>query len=51
MEVSLNWLNELVDLKDIDVKQIAHEMMNIYIQEETSWIMYELSWNKYTRLI
>ena len=25
MEVSLNWLNELVDLKDIDVKQIAHE--------------------------
>lgn len=26
MEVSLNWLNELVDLKDIDVKQIAHEL-------------------------
>ena len=26
MEVSLNWLNELVDLKDVDVKQIAHEL-------------------------
>lgn len=26
MEVSLNWLNELVDLKDINVKQIAHEL-------------------------
>ncbi len=26
MQVSLNWLNELVDLKDIDVKQIAHEL-------------------------
>ena len=26
MEVSLNWLNEIVDLKDIDVKQIAHEL-------------------------
>ena len=24
MQVSLNWLNEYVDLKDIDVKQIAH---------------------------
>ena len=33
------------------VKQIAHEMMNIYIQEESSWMMYELSWNKYIRLI
>ena len=26
MEVSLNWLNELVDLKDVDAKQIAHEL-------------------------
>lgn len=26
MQVSLNWLNELVDLKDIDVNQIAHEL-------------------------
>ena len=26
MQVSLNWLNEYVDLKDIDVKQIAHEL-------------------------
>ena len=26
MQVSLNWLNELVDLSDIDVKQIAHEL-------------------------
>ena len=26
MQVSLNWLNELVDLKDIDVAQIAHEL-------------------------
>ena len=33
------------------VKQIAHEMMNIYIEEETSWMMYELSWNTYIRII
>ena len=26
MQVSLNWLNELVDLKDLDVAQIAHEL-------------------------
>ncbi len=26
MQVSLNWLNELVDLKDIDVAQISHEL-------------------------
>lgn len=26
MQVSLKWLNELVDLKDIDVNQIAHEL-------------------------
>ena len=26
MQVSLNWLNELVDLKDISVNQIAHEL-------------------------
>ena len=26
MQVSLNWLNELVDLKDIKVEQIAHEL-------------------------
>ena len=26
MQVSLNWLNELVDLSDIEVKQIAHEL-------------------------
>lgn len=26
MQVSLNWLNELVDLSDLDVKQIAHEL-------------------------
>ncbi len=26
MQVSLNWLNELVDLKDISVEQIAHEL-------------------------
>ena len=26
MKVSLNWLNELVDLSDIEVKRIAHEL-------------------------
>lgn len=26
MQVSLNWLNEFVDISDIDVKQIAHEL-------------------------
>lgn len=26
MDVSLNWLNEFVDLSDCDVKQIAHEL-------------------------
>lgn len=26
MQVSLNWLNELVDIKDIDVERIAHEL-------------------------
>lgn len=26
MQVSLNWLNDLVEIKDIDVKQIAHEL-------------------------
>ncbi len=26
MQVSLNWLNEFVDLSDIDVEQIAHEL-------------------------
>lgn len=26
MQVSLNWLNEFVDLADIDVQQIAHEL-------------------------
>ncbi len=26
MQVSLNWLNELVDIKDIDVNQITHEL-------------------------
>ena len=26
MQVSLKWLNELVDLSDLDVKQIAHEL-------------------------
>ena len=26
MQVSLNWLNELVDIKDISVEQIAHEL-------------------------
>lgn len=26
MQVSLNWLNELVDLSDIEVEQIAHEL-------------------------
>ena len=26
MQVSLNWLNELVDLKDVSVEQIAHEL-------------------------
>ncbi len=26
MQVSLNWLNELVDIKDIEVAQIAHEL-------------------------
>ena len=26
MQVSLNWLNELVDLKDINIQQIAHEL-------------------------
>ncbi len=26
MQVSLNWLNEFVDLSDLDVKQIAHEL-------------------------
>lgn len=26
MQISLNWLKELVDIKDIDVNQIAHEL-------------------------
>ena len=26
MQVSLNWLNELVDIKDIEVERIAHEL-------------------------
>ena len=26
MQVSLNWLNELVDLSGIEVAQIAHEL-------------------------
>ena len=26
MKISVDWLNEYVDLKDIDVKQIAHEL-------------------------
>lgn len=26
MQVSLNWLNELVDLRDLDVAQVAHEL-------------------------
>ena len=26
MQVSLNWLNELVDLEDLDIAQIAHEL-------------------------
>lgn len=26
MQVSLNWLNEFVDLSDIDVEQVAHEL-------------------------
>lgn len=26
MQVSINWLNEFVDISDIDVKQIAHEL-------------------------
>ena len=26
MQISLNWLNELVDLRDLDVAQIAHEL-------------------------
>ena len=26
MQVSLNWLNELVDLTGIEVAQIAHEL-------------------------
>ena len=26
MQVSLNWLNELVEIKDLDVNQIAHEL-------------------------
>ena len=26
MQVSLNWLNELVDLSGIEVEQIAHEL-------------------------
>ncbi len=26
MQVSLNWLNEFVDLSDVDAKQIAHEL-------------------------
>lgn len=26
MQISLNWLNEFVDLSDVDVKQIAHEL-------------------------
>ena len=26
MQVSLNWLNELVDISDLDVAQIAHEL-------------------------
>ena len=26
MQISLNWLNEFVDLSDVEVKQIAHEL-------------------------
>ena len=26
MQVSLNWLNELVDLSDISPEQVAHEL-------------------------
>lgn len=26
MQVSLNWLNEFVDLSDVEVEQIAHEL-------------------------
>lgn len=26
MQVSLNWLNEFVDLSNVDVEQIAHEL-------------------------
>lgn len=26
MQVSLNWLNEFVDLSDIEVEQVAHEL-------------------------
>ena len=26
MKVSINWLNEFVDISDIDVKEIAHEL-------------------------
>lgn len=26
MQVSLNWLNEFVDLSDIEVERIAHEL-------------------------
>ena len=37
MQISLNWLNDLVDLKDIDVRQIAHEltMSGLEIEEIT----------------
>ena len=37
MQISLNWLNDLVDLKDIDVKQITHEltMSGLEIEEIT----------------
>lgn len=35
MKVSLNWLNELVDLSDVDVERIAHELTMSGLEVET----------------
>ena len=43
MQVSLNWLNEFVDLSDIEVEQIAHELtmsgLEVEAVEESRWVL------------
>ena len=36
MKVSINWLNEFVDISDIDVKQIAHELTMSGLEVEST---------------